>query len=298
MRKTHWSPEEIRANFSTEQILEKLRGFGITITPEEFLEDVGKSYGGYQIDKRWEETYTITAEGFDEDFPWMSVLVLWERLAPDVPSTEKLEEWMEEGYDLLEKKKRVEACDRWLKVWENLKKRVSPDMKSIEDVERIFEDMYYLDEWCYDLGIELANAGLDAPAYNANRMEYCQEFCRLFPESDDETIESMKRGEGESLFRMGRIEEGEKVFQDLSQQFPKSAWPYIGWGDMYCNKHNKKIALDYDKAEAIYRKALKNKVDEIEEVIKRLKDLEEERGTRGFGGDRASQKNQKKSKKE
>lgn len=49
MRKFHWDPKEIRENFSTEQILEKLHVFGITVTPEEFLEDVGKSYGSSEI---------------------------------------------------------------------------------------------------------------------------------------------------------------------------------------------------------------------------------------------------------
>ena len=298
MRKTHWSPEEIRENFSTEQILEKLRGFGITITPEEFLEDVGKFNGGPQLAKRWWERYTITAEGFDEDFPWMSAIVLWERLAPDVVSNEDIDDWMQDGYYLLEKLKNLEACDLWLKVWENLKKRFSPEMKSVDDADEVFDGMQSVYNWCQDFEMELGNAGLEDSAYHGKRIAYCQEFCRFFPETDDSIIENMRRGEGEALFYLGRIEEGEKVFKDLVEQFPESAWAYIGWGDMYCNKHNKNAPLDYEKAETIYRKALKNNVDEVEEVIKRLKDLEEERGTKGFGGDNhASQKKQKKSKK-
>lgn len=296
MRKFHWSPQEISEIFSTEQILEKLQGFGITVTPEEFLEDVGQSYGSSEIYDRWEERYTITAEGFDEDFPWMSAIVLWERLAPDVVDTEKLCDWIDDGYILLKKKKQLEACDIWLEVWEGFKKRFCPEMKSIEDLEQFFDDIYP-DDWCDDLQIELANAGLEDLTYNAKRMEYCQEFCRLFPESDDVTIENMKRGEGESLFRLGRAEEGDKLFEDLVKQFPKSPWPYISWGDMYCSRINSNMVLDYDKAEAIYRRALKNKVDELKEVRKRLKDLSKERAGKGFGGDIIDNKKKKKSKK-
>ena len=226
----------------------------------------------------------------------MSAIVLWERLAPDVVDTEKLCDWIEDGYILLKKKKQLEACDIWLEVWEGFKKRFCPEMKSIEDLEQFFDDIYP-DDWCDDLQIELANAGLEDLTYNAKRMEYCQEFCRLFPESDDVMLENMKRGEGESLFRLGRREEGDKLFEDLIKQFPKSPWPYIGWGDMYCSRINSNMVLDYDKAEAIYRRALKNKVDELKEVRKRLKDLSKERAGKGFGGDIFDNKKKKKSKK-
>ena len=43
----------------------------------------------------------------------------------------------------------------------------------------------------------------------------------------------MKRGEAESYFSLGKVEEGDPAFEALIEEFPDKVWGYIGWGDMY-----------------------------------------------------------------
>jgi len=277
MRVVHWSMEEVRA-FSTEQIIQRLRDFGVDFRKEQFLKDVKEFYSACDLADYWKEIYSITAEGVDRDFIWMAAVVLWERLAPHVINSEQIDDMMQEGYDLLEKGKLVEACTLWLEVWEHLKERFSPDMKSIEDAERIFSGMQCLYNWCQDLEVELGNAGRKDISFYEKRIQYCQRFCTFFPQTHSLIIQNMKRAEAESYFAIGMLEEGEMAFKALIEEFPDSAWGYIGWGDMYwLFRMNDKIPLDYERAERIYRDALSKNVDDKEEVLDRLKELERER---------------------
>jgi len=284
MRKKHWSREEIR-ELSTDKIIEKLHDFGIPITPEKFLEDVHSAYGGLDIAKRWRKDYTITAEHLDLDFPRMAAIVLWERLAPDVMSNEKLDDLINQGYDLLEyNHNEAKACLIWLEVWEHLKQRVEPDVKSIEVVAQHFNDTFEFYNWCQDLELYLGDIALENSQYYYPRITYCREFCQRFPETEEEILVNMKRAEAESHFFLGNIEAGEKLFQELVNQFPHSAWGYVGWGDMYCFKvKNAPLPLDYSKAEKIYKSALKNNVDEPKVIRDRLRSLAKKTGGKGFG---------------
>lgn len=279
-RSTHWNFKEIES-FTTEQIIHKLRNLGILFEEKQFLADIKQFYSGEDLAHHWEETYSITARGFDLDFIWMASIVLWNRLAPDVINSEKLDDMMQHGYDLLREsrnteygQRRVEACRIWLEVWEHLKARFSEEMKSINDAERVFRGMQSLFNWCQDLEMELHNAGLEDPFFFEKRITYCREFCALFPMSDELIIHNMRRSEGESYFYLGKIEQGDQVFEKLIRDYPDNAWGYIGWGDMYHWSPDDKSRINYEKAEQIYRKALEREIDDRQDVIDRLEDLE------------------------
>jgi len=277
MRAVHWSLEEVRA-FSTEQIIQKLQDFGVDFREEQFLEDVKKFYSASDLADYWGEIYPVTAEGLDEDFIWMAAIVLWERLAPQVVNSEQIDDMMQRGYDLLEEEKVVEACTLWLKVWEFLKGRFSPDMKSIEDAEQVFSGTEFLLNWCQDLEMMLEKAGKEDISFFEKRIEYCREFCTYFSESDSLIIHNMRRDEAESYFAIGMLERGEMAFQALIEEFPNSAWGYIGWGDMYyLSRMNDKIPLDYEKAKRLYQMALTKNIDDKGAVLERLRELERER---------------------
>jgi tetratricopeptide (TPR) repeat protein len=279
MRHTHWSFEEIRT-LSIRRIIRKLRSFGINVDERRFCRDARNLRSAEQLAQRWEEVHNITAEGFDLDFPWMAAVVLWERLVPDLLSSEQLDDKMQEGYALLREEKTAEACTLWLEVWEHLKKRFTADIHSIEDAEKVFSGMQSLSNWCQDLEMELGNAGLDDISFYEKRIQYCQEFYRLLPETSRLIIHNMKSAEAESFFALGIQERGDTLFRSLIEEFPNSAWAYIFWGDMYwLFRGNREIPLDYDKAERIYRMALDRDVDERAEVQSRLQELAEERAS-------------------
>ncbi|KXA89671.1 hypothetical protein AKJ61_02410 [candidate division MSBL1 archaeon SCGC-AAA259B11] len=291
-RDKRWSEEEVR-DLSTEQIVQKLQDFGVDFGEEQFLEDVHDFHSASELADHWREVYPVTATGFDEDFIWLAATVLWERLAPDVVSSEQLDDMMQKGYDLLygpfmERKraglrdrKQIEACNLWLEVWEHLKERFTPNMESIRDAEQVFSGTQSLQNWCQDMEMELGNAGLEDPSFYEDRVSYCREFYNLFPESGDQILLNMKIAEAESLFALGELEQGEDAFKNIIEEYPEDPWGYVRWGDMYCiTRPNDEIPLDYEKAEEIYRMAMTRNVEDDDVVLERLKKLEREKGER------------------
>lgn len=272
IRKTHWSLKEINS-LSTDTIISKLKSFGVPFDQDQFLEDVEKFYSGEELANNWRKQYPISARGLDMDFLWMAAIILWKRFAPDLPSSEMLDDMMQHGYQLLgsggSHPKTVEACNIWLEVWEHLKKRFTSDMKSIDDAERVFAGMQSLFNWCQDLEMELHNAGLDEPAFIQKRIDYCHEFCELFPESDELILHNMKRAEAEAHFALGRAAEGDRLFAALIEQYPHNPWGYIGWGDMYADELH-----DMDRARQLYQMGLNPMVKDQEDIRDRLQTLE------------------------
>jgi len=194
----------------------------------------------------------------------------------DPGTEERLDEMMQKGYDLLREDMVTEACDLWLEVWEELKKEFLTEPKSIEKADNVFCGAQSLYNWCQDLEMELGNAGLDNRTYYEKRIKFIQEFCSLFSESDRLIMENMKRAEAESYFALGRVEQGEKLFARLIEEFPKSAWVYIGWADQYwLFPFSEDFSPNYEKAERIYRLALEKDTDDREAVLERLKGLSE-----------------------
>ena len=257
---------------------------GIPFSKEEFLVDVHNHYGAGDIYNEWKSRYSITTTGFDGDFPWMAADVLWRRLAPEKISTEMLDDWMQYGYELIEQKDnyagRVDGCTLWLEVWDELKKRFAPEMKTIENAEAVFSGSQSLFNWCQDLEMELGNDAIDEESLHLERIRYCSEFLECFPDSEY-FVQEMGKARAESLIMSGKLKEGEKAFQDLIAKYPKNPWFFIYWGDLYAcfgvgRGGRSSLESDPKKAEELYRKALEIESDEvgIRDIIEeRIRDL-------------------------
>ncbi|KAF5428811.1 hypothetical protein C5S39_10435 [Candidatus Methanophagaceae archaeon] len=275
----HWSIEKVET-LSTNAIIRKLRDFDVDFRRKQFLVDVKRFYSAVELADHWMSLIPSSAVRLDRDFIWMAAIVLWRRLAPDVVNSELLDEMMQRGYDLKDERRLEECCNLWLEVWGHLKKRFTSDMSSIEDAERAFSGTELLLNWCQHLEMELWNAGLEDTSFFKKRLEFCREFYRMFPDTDSLVIENMKRGEADSYFFLSEIEKGDDTFEKLIEEFPESAWGYIGWGDMYCLfERDDRVPRDYDKAERIYRLGLDNATFDRDAILDRLQDLEEKRKT-------------------
>lgn len=274
-REYHWSFDEIE-ELTTKEIISKLMGFGVNFDEGQFQKDVKSFYSACELSDHWKKRFTITAIRFDLDFIWMACIVLWKRLAPDVINSEQLDDLMQEGYGLVQavgKDKTVEGCNLWLQVWDHLKHRFTNDMKSIEDAEKVFSGMQSLFNWCQDLEQELHNAAIHDRSFYQKRIEYCREFYSFFPDSDELLTINMKRAEAESYFSLGKVEEGDKAFRAIIEEFPDSVWGYIGWGDMYYLFSHSGIDKNLIKAKEIYQMALNINSEEKKYVIDRLESL-------------------------
>lgn len=162
-----------------------------------------------------------------------------------------------------------EACDLWLEAWEKVKV-LYKDTDSIDSI-KAFAGMY-LSGWCGELEMHLYNAGREDPVYFEKRVQYCREFCREFPESDDRIICNMIQAEAETLFFSGQFEQGEAVFKQLTERFPDHTWGYIGWGDMY-NGDYSDLPVNLKKAEKLYQIPIDRQLEDADDARRRLNNL-------------------------
>jgi tetratricopeptide (TPR) repeat protein len=277
-----WSLEKVRS-MATDAIIDKLVSFNIPMNETSFLEDVRNHYSAEVLAETWRRRHNCTATGFDQDFIWMAAVVLWERLAPDKVNMEMIDDEMQRGYELLEEDETCKACDVWLHVWELIKQKLTPKMTTVEKFDEIFSGTQSLFNWCGDLEEELWNAGLQNREYLRKQIRYCQEFYTQFPDEDELMLGNFYRAEAESYGHLGDVETAEKKFKELIDRYPNYAWGYVAWADSYwLDPFDKAAPKDYDRAEAIYLKALENlNLDDRPAIIDRLIMFYEERGDLG-----------------
>ncbi len=211
--------------------------------------------------KRWEQVSTETMSSTER------------------PRPDQIQDLVHEAYRYLDKERQVvAACDRWLAAWEIAEQFITPEMRSTEDFKAVYPArLYSFRDWCMDLVFELHNAGIDDESYVAKRLSFTRIFLGHFPDEDANTQVEFYRGQGESLWRLGRQSESEAVFAEVVQRFPDHAWGYIGWADHYWLL--KDSPGDYERAETIMRRSLERPdLDHRKDVLERLEDLYAEWG--------------------
>ncbi len=266
------SYDEVNA-MGTSEIIKRLKSMGIAFDKDIFLQDVQDFYSAQQIKDSWFEGFEVTAEGRDEDFPFFAAWILWERLAPkQVLSMEQMEDLIDKGFRDKSNDDSIGACDIWLKVWDALKYRFKPELKSLDYLDKQYEGSFFVSNFCQDLETELHNAGLKDQAYFEKRINYCREFISYFPEEDELTIHNMRRSIAESYASLNNYEQADLEFKKLAEDYPGNPWSYIGWGDIYFFGKDKNVT----KAKELYNKASLVVKDEYDAMAleERLTDLE------------------------
>jgi tetratricopeptide (TPR) repeat protein len=259
---------------STDEITHKLGQIGIPFKQETFLKDIEKFYSAEELSENWFDQYSVTANGRDEDFPWLAAWILWERLAPaNKLSMEQMSDLIDRGFEYLEENNFISACDKWLEVWVAMKDRIDPAFQNLDYLNRHYKGSFFIRNFCQDLEAELHNAGLKDPAYFEKRINYCREFCNLFPKESELIIHNMRRAIADSYGKLDQYRKAESEFERLVQDFPVNPWGYIGWGDLFFFEKKK----DYNRALELYEKGLeiaKDKED-VEALMERIEDLKE-----------------------
>jgi len=254
-------------SLTTEEIIKKLKEYGIEFTKDQFRLDASRFYSVEELVRNWESSFSVNLEGYESDFIFFAATVLWERLAPDIVNYEKISDMMDEGYVFFEKNEEEQACENWLRAWNYLKELFNPQMKNIRDADTIYNFSVYIMDWTQDFMMALWNANLFLELINLG-----QDLLKYFPDSDDLFIHNVLRYIAETYFALDQIEEGEKEFKSLVERFPENPWGYIGWGDQYSDFREEHFNLE--KAKMLYLKGLEIDESERETVLRRLKFLE------------------------
>ena len=190
----------------------------------------------------------------------------------EMTAVERLDDLIQEGYQLLEAQQTTAACDRWLEAWDLVKQMATPALRTPSAFDQTHALFHAVFNWSQDLEMELGNAAALDTVYAAHRLRYAREFLALFPDSDTTFWINFTRAEGEALWRLGRHAEAEAVYAALVARVPDDAWAYIGWADQYWLERERPPA--YDRAAALLRLALARPgLRERRAVLERLRDV-------------------------
>ena len=254
-------------SLTTEEIIKKLREFGIEFKKDQFILDAHRFYSVEELARNWETSVSVNLDGFESDFIFFAVTVLWERLTPDIICFEKIADMIDEGYEFLDKDEEKRACESWLESWNHLKERFKPEMRNIRDADEIYNFPVYIMDWNQDFMMALMNTNLFQELIDLG----C-ELLNYFPNSDDLFIHNVLRYIADTYFALDQIEKGEKEFKSLVKQFPENPWGFIGWGDQYSNFQ--KEHFNFEKAKMLYLKGLEIDKSKRETVSRKLEFLE------------------------
>lgn len=236
---------------ATEAIEEQLVSFGVNHTRERLVTLASGRNSAWTISKDWLEDESVKCSGKEEDFLGLAACELWRRLVPDRPSTEMLDDWMQEGYDLVEQGRTPDACNTWWKVWSALLPRFTPKMRTMRIVEDAFSGYQSVFNWSQDFEMHLGNAARQDLHFAAMGRKYCTEWMAQFPDEGDGMQVSFRRALAAFLFRLGDTAEMSAVLHRLPEQWPQNVWSYIALADAYSHFFAGEYDLPFDVGKAI-----------------------------------------------
>jgi hypothetical protein len=208
-----WSLNKVR-KMSTSEIIEKLESMDIDFEIERFKKQAQNYISAIQLAEDHYYTQIFHAQDQDEDFIWLAIIELWNRIIPERCNIEMIDDLMQEGYEDIENRNYRNGVEKWEKAWNMIISIVPPNLKSItaadEFIPQLTQNIF---NWCQGFEMELGNAGLEDNSFYAKRIKYCRDFCRIFPRSDESIKQNMFRAEAESYAALGETETADKIFQ-------------------------------------------------------------------------------------
>ena len=182
-----------------------------------------------------------------------------------------LDKQMQKGYELLEANNRKEAVITWLKLWENFKRVMEKNnIDTVEEMDEIFEGTQTIFNWSSDFAEALTNLSRHNEKYLKDRIAYSEEYLKRKKDTSELNSLNMKSDMGQAYYEIGEPDKGEKVFKEITSDYPKWGWEWIYWSDGYgyFAEEGKK---DYERALQILNQALEvNDLEDREDVLERI----------------------------
>jgi hypothetical protein len=208
-----WSPDKVR-KMSTSEIIEKLESMNVDFETERFKKQAQNYISAIELAEDHYYTQNFNAQGQDEDFIWLAIIELWNRIIPEKYNVEMIDDSIQDGYEDIEDRNYRDGIEKWEKAWNMIISIVPPHIKSVEDVDKFIPVLTQnIFNWCQDFEVELGNAGTEDDSFYLKRIKYCQDFCRIFPNSNESIIKNMRRAEAESYAELKDRETANKLFK-------------------------------------------------------------------------------------
>ena len=279
-----WTPDRVAA-LDTEQLLDKLGTLGIFTSPAIFVERAAAcpTAEAWSLSTTWRDDLEAagTLSRFDDDLLGLAACELWKRWCPERPSREMLDDWMQEGYDLSRAGEGEAACERWWSVWQPLRDRMKPEMRTCEEAEPLLRGIQAIFNWVQDFTMELHNAAIDQRRFAAIGEQLCREVLAQFTDEDDLFELNLRSDLGEFLYLDERPDEGEAVLLKMIEDHPDEPAGYtqlasiLGYGPRGRRGGG---ALDLPRAITLLEQAIARPVRRAEgwDLQARLDDLRKE----------------------
>jgi uncharacterized protein YecA (UPF0149 family) len=193
-----WNQKKLR-EMSTLEIIEKLKSLNVKFDIEQFKKQVVNYISAIQLAEDHYYSQNYQAQGKEEDFIWLAIIELWNRIAPEKYNMEMIDDFMQEGYEEIDNRDYRNGIEKWEKAWSIIKNIVPSNIESVSEADKfipVLTQLIY--NWCQDFEIELANAAVEDNSYYEKRIKYCQEFLLTFPDSDKLIMQNMLKAINES----------------------------------------------------------------------------------------------------
>ncbi len=263
---------------SDEALLAKLRSMDLPMDRERFLALTESFSSAQEMALSVYKHLRQPLQPWDEDWVWIAFTCLWERWQPDRPSLEMLDDWMQQGYKAEQRDDSAEACRLWLAGWNGVCKIAeAQQLRSVRAFDERFPMTQCVFNWVQDFVRELANAGCDDQALLQRRLDVLNTFLGRF-QPDGLLLENCKSQMAETLFLVGKPEQGEQAFRRLLDEDPRWGWGWIHWSNCY-HFFGREQDRDLVRAEQILKQGLAVAgVRERKHMLERLVELYEDTG--------------------
>jgi hypothetical protein len=154
-----WTPQRIAA-LSTSELLTRLGAVGITTTEEAFVAATAQERSALRFARRaWLPVLRDGSSVHDHDLALLGACALWQRLRPATPSLEGiLDPYLDGIAQALSNEPRA-ALEAWLQFFDRLRTLFTPEIRTIADIEALFDgeidDIQFLTEDLFELAREL-----------------------------------------------------------------------------------------------------------------------------------------------
>lgn len=259
-------------SMNDQQLLDKLAAMGIANIREELSENIAKYYSSKKFCKDLIKRKELTLSKEDTSVANFAIAELWYRWYPDIPFFEIVDDKMQMGYELAFEDEK-EGCDLWWTTWKDIVYLMDKlGLKDTDEFDDKFGGMQSVFNWSTDFLAELENARRDDDKYGQMSIDFFTEYLARSKYTENNTM-NMKRSMAAAYIGLGRIEEGDALFETYVKEEPQDAFIWLEWHHSYHHFGNAKYK-DKNKAESILKRALEvPDLQDREEVLRCLKEF-------------------------
>lgn len=262
---------------STDSIEDQLRRYGVRHSEVRFRELAAACSSAWSICEHWRAEDPLVCRGKEEDFLGLAACELWKRWLPERPSIEMLDDWMQDGYRLVEEQREDAACDLWWQVWCVLRSRFTKDMVTMRQAESVFAGTQSIYNWAQDFEMHLGNAAVRDGRYLTLGETYCRDWLAQFSGELGLTCQNFRAALANFVGLLGRAAEGEQILLENINLWPDEPWTHIRLSDVLAETGPQAwLGCDKPRAQALLLQGLARVPTSAmgyEELRRRLKEL-------------------------